>query len=54
MPSLFVKNSLPSSVMHEMMSAMTSDELLKRSLAKVDLSRLASSVGSDEDFRMSC
>lgn len=53
MPSVFVKNNLLSSLMHDRMSAMTSDELVNRSLVRVDLSRLASSVGSDEDLRMS-
>jgi hypothetical protein len=54
MPSALVKNSLLSSVTQEMMSAITSDEFVNKSLASVDLSKFASKVGRDEDLRISC
>ena len=54
MPSVFVKNNLLSSLMQAIISAITSDELVNRSLVSVDLSRLANSVGREEDFKMSC
>ena len=53
-PSDLVKNNLLSSVMHEMMSAMTSEELLNRSDVIVYLSKLINKVGRDDDLRMSC
>lgn len=53
MPSVLVKKSLLSSVIHCMMSATTSEDVVNKSLVRVDFKRLRRSVGSDEDFKMS-